>query len=242
MSGSKLDCQHKHRHQISLFLLSFIPGQFSHTLTDNLCIFRWSYLGATCRTTKVLVIFTARNSSCGKVMFLQVSVCPQRGLYPACNRAGGCVSQHAIGKGVCDQGVRQGVCDWGVYTPTTTINKRAICILLECFLVEIFCILVHYILWACRWLSSIYRHIFCSLTLTLKWGFSAMKYIIWGSRQKSFNKKSYNWKSCSFFVPRCKESVNTEAFFPCSLALLRIKFLDAWARYNTLVKVSTYFM
>ena len=55
-----------------------------------------------------LVIFTARNSSCGKVMFLQVSVCPQRGLYPACNRAGGCVSQHAIGKGVCDQGVRQG--------------------------------------------------------------------------------------------------------------------------------------
>ena len=46
-------------------------------------------------------------------MFLQVSVCPQRGLYPACNRAGGCVSQHAIGKGVCDQGVRQGGVTWG---------------------------------------------------------------------------------------------------------------------------------
>ena len=46
-------------------------------------------------------------------MFLQVSVCPQRGLYPACNGAGMCVSQHAIGKGVCDQGVRQGGCNWG---------------------------------------------------------------------------------------------------------------------------------
>ena len=57
-----------------------------------------------------------------------------------------------------------------------------------------------------------------------------------------WNKPQIIGKSCSIIVSRCKESVHTEAYFPCSLALLRIQFLDAWARYNTLVKVSTYFM
>ena len=92
-----------------------------------------------------LVIFTARNSSCGKVMFLQVSVCPQRGLYPACNRAGGCVSQHAIGKGVCDQGVRQGggggdqgVCDWGCTPPSLRSTSGRYAIYWNAFLLKYF--------------------------------------------------------------------------------------------------------
>ena len=89
-----------------------------------------------CRCMMWKGIFTARNRSCGNVMFLQVSVYPQ---------AGGGVSQHAMGRSLCDQGVvtrgcvTDGACDQGVYTPgltpPNTVNKRAVCTLLECFLV-----------------------------------------------------------------------------------------------------------
>ena len=42
---------------------------------------------------------TTRNSSCGKVMFTQVSVCPWGGMcIPACNWAGGvCLGRSAWG-------------------------------------------------------------------------------------------------------------------------------------------------
>ena len=65
----------------------------------------------------------------------------------------GCVSQHAVGQGEvcipeCNEAggscVTRG-CDWGCVcvgnggTPLTTVNKRAVCILLECFLV--YCVL-----------------------------------------------------------------------------------------------------
>ena len=60
-------------------------------------------------------------------------------------RGDGGVSQHAMGRSLCDQGVvtrgcvTDGVCDQGVYTPgltpPNTVNKRAVCTLLECFLV-----------------------------------------------------------------------------------------------------------
>ena len=55
------------------------------------------------------IIFTARNSSCGKVMFSQACVIPsvhkKGGISQHATRQGGCVSQHAIGKGVFSQGV-----------------------------------------------------------------------------------------------------------------------------------------
>ena len=31
--------------------------------------------------------------------------------------------------------------------------------------------------------------------------------------------------------------MNTEAYMPCMLALFRIQLIDAWSRYNLLVKV-----
>ena len=70
------------------------------------------------------------------------------GVYPACNGARGCVSQHAMGQGEvcipeCNEAegscVTRG-CDWGCVWgggvhPPTMVSKRAVCILLECFLV-----------------------------------------------------------------------------------------------------------
>ena len=44
------------------------------------------------------LFFTARNSSCGKVMFSQVSVCPGD-LYPSIQWVG-CVSQHVMAGGL----------------------------------------------------------------------------------------------------------------------------------------------
>ena len=88
-----------------------------------------------------------------KVMFSQVSVCPQGGVYPSMYWAGG-VSQHALGRGVFPGGLSLGVvCLGGVYrggiwgTPQTrgrhppqilrdTVNKRAVRIPLEFILVK----------------------------------------------------------------------------------------------------------
>ncbi len=36
---------------------------------------------------------------------------------------------------------------------------------------------------------------------------------------------------------RCRDSRRSEAFLPCSLALLRVQFRDAWGQNNLLVKV-----
>ena len=62
-------------------------------------------------------IFTARNSSCGKVMFLHLSVILFTGVcIPARNGAGVCVPQHAMGQGVCLAGGcdrEDDVCDGG---------------------------------------------------------------------------------------------------------------------------------
>ena len=66
---------------------------------------------------KYTYIFIACNSSCGKVMFSQVSVHGADGVYPNMQWAEGCVSQHAMGLpgGVCPVGVYPvGVCPVGV--------------------------------------------------------------------------------------------------------------------------------
>ena len=66
---------------------------------------------------RYLSVIIARNSSCGEVMFLQVSVCPQGGCVSQHALSSGGVSQHAVGKWVCipaciGQGVstQRGVC------------------------------------------------------------------------------------------------------------------------------------
>ena len=79
-----------------------------------------------------------------------LSFCSQGDVYPSLQWGRGCVLLHAIGQveGVCVWlGIWPGVCDhggemvWpggvtmGVYTPTT-VNTRAVYILLECFLVQ----------------------------------------------------------------------------------------------------------
>ena len=75
---------------------------------------------------RITCFITARNSSCGKVMFLQVSVCPQGGVYPSMQWGRGVYPRMQLGRRGC-------VTRW-VYIPST-VNKRAVCILLECFLV-----------------------------------------------------------------------------------------------------------
>ena len=54
---------------------------------------------------RVKYIVTVRNSSCGKVLFSQVSVCSQGGCIPV--RACMCVSHHVRGRGCLPEG---GVC------------------------------------------------------------------------------------------------------------------------------------
>lgn len=47
-------------------------------------------------------------------------------------------------------------------------------------------------------------------------------------------------RSQSCVLPfRCKESHNTEAYLPCSLALLRIQALYYWDKYHLVLKVGT---
>ena len=71
------------------------------------------------------MIFTARNSSCGKVMFSQASVCPRwgRGVHGEGN---------VRGEGACVAKVGGGVgCAWQERLPL----QRMVRILLECILV-----------------------------------------------------------------------------------------------------------
>ena len=97
-------------------------------------------------------MISACNGARGRV-YIPACNGARGGVYPACNGARGCVSQHAMGQGEvcipeCNEAggscVTRG-CDWGCVcgggggTPLTTVNKRAVCILLECFLV--YCVL-----------------------------------------------------------------------------------------------------
>ena len=63
-----------------------------------------------------------------------------RGCIPACHWAGVCVCQHAIGQGCVYASMQLGRgCDGGVHPPENTptlVNKWAVCVLLECFLVS----------------------------------------------------------------------------------------------------------
>ena len=81
-------------------------------------------------------IFIARNSSCGKVMFLQVSVCPRGGgccipyyngasvCIPVCNGVEVCIPAWNGARG-CDQGCVTGRGVWlGVYTPLGLTRPR----------------------------------------------------------------------------------------------------------------------
>ena len=112
---------------------------------------------------KIYLSFYRPQTKFAKVMFYRCLSVHGGGVYPSMHWAGVCVSQHALGRGVSAQGVCAwgcrgvctgvvsvrgdvcpgvGVCPRGlsaqrVYTPQILqdmVNKRAICILLECIL------------------------------------------------------------------------------------------------------------
>ena len=61
--------------------------------------------------------FTTHNSSCGKVMFLQMSVCPQGVCIPACNWEGGVYPSMQLGRRCLPLGLK-------VYTPLHPLDTH----------------------------------------------------------------------------------------------------------------------
>ena len=113
-----------------VFKLNFSYEHYNRTCSNNenirsiiIRVFPFQYGG----TIDLRILITARNGSCGKVMFSVVSVCPWGWVCLVPGPFWGMGMSRGRGW-VC-------ISYWHLVAATTcTVGKRAICILLECFI------------------------------------------------------------------------------------------------------------
>ena len=117
---------------------SWQPNLLDLDLTDIKCIYHKNWIDV------ILLIFTVCKRSCGKAMFLHLSVILFTGvgvvLWMGCHVRGFC-ERVVLWGGVLQKRVPwKGFHGWGCHEGTPLlVNKRAVCILLECFLVPNVC-------------------------------------------------------------------------------------------------------